>query len=617
MTIEKKGYIMQKMRTKDWTGRKSSYRILADIIILLLLTVSTSCNDKSNTEEILKRISEAGDSCISDALNELDSLWADSASMSYSERMKWHLIRSKYMNKAFIDMSDDSIMEDVAAYYDKNGSSEEKMMAHYLLGCTYRDKGDNPKTLQCYQDAVMLADTSQSDFDYNQLSRIYSQIEWIYLEEGFYKEALNAAEQARDNALLAHDTLLYWTYESCRANSFYQLCQYDSVLSVCKRVKPELERLNRSDVAALAQSPAFNVLIEQKRYSDAKVLMDYYERHSCLFDDYGEIKDVNKQSYFYTKGSYYMGMSMPDSAAWCFHRLLGKSGVLNDRVNAYRGLYELYMKSGITDSVMRYSRLYIDASDSLASSKATESMARISRMFEYEHYRKEAEQKRYEATAAETRNRWMMLAACTGIAAIAAAFALFRRRQRRRISFLADTYHDYAERLKETSRELDMLKSIHEESESSLNALLEEKAMEEERLRNMVQALEKKYNDTRQRQNITEGRMIKLITTVGENPVRKKLKPTDWDNIQNIVKAKYPKCHSLLQSKIGDLSPAEIKICCLSFLGIKPKLISNILHISQQSVTNYRIRLLNKLFDTNGSAKEFDDRVEKLKQMES
>ena len=36
----------------------------------------------------------------------------------------------------------------------------EKMEAHYLLGCIYCDMKEAPKAMQCYQDAVESVDTS-------------------------------------------------------------------------------------------------------------------------------------------------------------------------------------------------------------------------------------------------------------------------------------------------------------------------------------------------------------------------------------------------------------------------------------------------------------------------
>ena len=54
------------------------------------------------------------------------------------DRMQGELLRARRMNKEYIDFTTDSVMKEVAAYYDRHGSPNERMEAHYLLGCAYR-----------------------------------------------------------------------------------------------------------------------------------------------------------------------------------------------------------------------------------------------------------------------------------------------------------------------------------------------------------------------------------------------------------------------------------------------------------------------------------------------
>jgi lipopolysaccharide biosynthesis regulator YciM len=88
--------------------------------------------------------------------------------------MYYHLLLADAMNKAYVDMTTDSILKEVADYYDRHGSTNEQMRAHYLLGCAYRDMGEAPMALQCYQDAVDKADTTDTECDFSLLSRLHS-----------------------------------------------------------------------------------------------------------------------------------------------------------------------------------------------------------------------------------------------------------------------------------------------------------------------------------------------------------------------------------------------------------------------------------------------------------
>ena len=48
--------------------------------------------------------------------------------------MEAELLRARAMNKAYEPFTTDSVMKEVASWYDRNGTPNERMEAHYLLG---------------------------------------------------------------------------------------------------------------------------------------------------------------------------------------------------------------------------------------------------------------------------------------------------------------------------------------------------------------------------------------------------------------------------------------------------------------------------------------------------
>ena len=78
------------------------------------------------------------------------------------DRRQMHeaLMQAKAQNENFEPFTSDSTMLRVVDYYDSHGTANEQMLAHYLLGCVYRDLGDAPRALECYHDAVSKADTT-------------------------------------------------------------------------------------------------------------------------------------------------------------------------------------------------------------------------------------------------------------------------------------------------------------------------------------------------------------------------------------------------------------------------------------------------------------------------
>ena len=52
------------------------------------------------------------------------------------------------LNRAYAQLPSDTLLLEATAYFDRHGSANERLRAHYLLGCAYRDMGDAPRALQ-------------------------------------------------------------------------------------------------------------------------------------------------------------------------------------------------------------------------------------------------------------------------------------------------------------------------------------------------------------------------------------------------------------------------------------------------------------------------------------
>jgi hypothetical protein len=57
--------------------------------------------------------------------------------LSYKQVMKEEIQKAEKQNQEYIPFTSDSVLKIVVDYYDHYGNSQEKMKAHYLLGCAY------------------------------------------------------------------------------------------------------------------------------------------------------------------------------------------------------------------------------------------------------------------------------------------------------------------------------------------------------------------------------------------------------------------------------------------------------------------------------------------------
>ena len=93
-------------------------------------------------------------------------------------------------------------------FFDSHGNANDRLLAHYLLGRAYHEKGDAPMALECYQHAIDCADTTaMNDKDFAQLSRVYAQMAEIFYYQGLYREQLSHEKLSVHNAWKGKDTL--------------------------------------------------------------------------------------------------------------------------------------------------------------------------------------------------------------------------------------------------------------------------------------------------------------------------------------------------------------------------------------------------------------------------
>ena len=123
------------------------------------------------------------------------------------DRMRCELQRVDSLNSSDALLDTVTTIPEVVDYFDLWGSANERMTAHYLLGCVFRDQDNAPMALRCYRDAVGYADTTADDCDYRRLSRIYGQIADLFHQQRAPRLEIEAEQKAIEYAWRAKDTL--------------------------------------------------------------------------------------------------------------------------------------------------------------------------------------------------------------------------------------------------------------------------------------------------------------------------------------------------------------------------------------------------------------------------
>lgn len=361
------------------------------IYILSVLLLLVSCTGNKVIDEQITRadsLMEANSDSALVALGMLDSLRKNNPKMSKAQQMHFDLIYAKGMNKGFVDFTTDSVMKQVVAYYNQHGSANERMLAYYLLGCTYRDLNDSPASLDCYLQATGQADTLSRDCDYHTLARIYGQVGDAYLRQKMPLNAKNAYRKNEKYSWIAKDTLEALIAAESQVNSSIMLESPSQIIEQCNDVYNNYKKFGYPTEAARSLGVPMSSLLLTKQYAKVKRYMDIYERESGYFD--GKLNPgVNYGSYFYAKGLYYLNIHS-DSAKVYFQKCLNMSESVKAKLVAFDGWYRYYRQKHQLDSVEKYADLFIQYSDSVRIQNEAEAMSKTSALYNYSQWQKQA-----------------------------------------------------------------------------------------------------------------------------------------------------------------------------------------------------------------------------------
>ena len=506
-----------------------------------------------------------------------------------SRQMHEALMQAKAQNENFEPFTTDSTMLRVVDYYDSHGSANEQMLAHYLLGCVYRDLGDAPRALECYHDAVSKADTTDADCDFQRLSRIYGQMADLFYNQRspqFEKEAeLNAIRMAWK----AKDTLAALNFYAHLAGVYSLSRDRDSAYIISVNACKLLDKYKLSEYKYGFLHIQFGHLLEKQEYEKAKLLMNDFETKSNLFYNNGDILSGHEM-YYYRKGQYFIGINMIDSACFYFRKLLSFQSDICNIEAASKGLMEAYNKLGKPDSVMKYAQLFANANDSACLISSAEEINRANALYNYNTSRRQAKIKEQEAE----RYRNSMLLFCLLGCSLAFIITLYIIRQKKRIKKAEAIYKDTLNKYKETAFDLKLLRRDH-------NKYIETKEAELAELKLSLSILgdntsTEKWDCSRALYESPIMQHLNVLATTG-----KRISDEELNDFIEAMEKYMPSFCERLMNNNPELTQREIHVCLLSKMGYSSSMIGVLLSLTKQRVTNIRGTANQKLFGEKGA----------------
>ena len=623
-------------------------KTLRKTYIFLFLATLMACTEYGEFERRLTTADNLMNHGQADsAFRMLCGMNAEAESMPQSLQMRHLLLRSNAQNKVDSLFTSDSIGNVLVEYYDQYGTPNERMLAHYIKGCAYRDMGDQPATLRCYTDAVAAADTSMTDCNYDQLSIIYGQIARIFRKRAMSDNALQAYEYAERYAWKAKDTIKLLTFWGNRSDAFIDKGETQEALRIKEAVAGEFRRMGYPQYAAQVMGTCIKWYARQGDFNKAKAAMDDYETLSGYFQDNGEVKP-GMEDYYHIKGTYYLEKGHLDSAEFFFQKLQAKGKTTNDRYLASWGLSQLYKKTGESDSVAKYAFLNSVQNDSIYNERTAQNLLNAQAMYNYARHQENALRKELETKDMEiSRRNWII----AGVLLLSIIVFFWRRQIRlkkselrtanRKNTQLSTQLHTANKENAQLNTQLDannlkiaqlneqilekarIMNGLQEQVEDKsrlikqLNEIINHNAANLETITQMehtvaiqqqqMEDLQLMIDNFTQSRAINEIRQHPAIARMSElSRLNNKLPQShEWHALYDVVETHFPKFTNLRQMET--ISESEYQVCVLTKLQFALHEIATLTNSTKARLGMIRKRLLEKIFNTTeGGAKMFD-----------
>ena len=580
------------------------------ILIYMLIFMSlSSCSNRKYEQTITRadNLMELSQDSARSALAILDSIRPDLSKMGKSTQMRYQLVYAKGMNKGYVDFTTDSLMKEIVDYYDNHGTCQQQMLAHYLLGCVYRDLGDSPASLSCYNDAVEKVDTTSSDCDYKLLTRVYEQQGALFLSQSMPQNALSAYQKAEKYAWIAKDTLsAVLSYEHL-GNIYEYMDNMNKVIEVYENASRRYRQYGYPVQAARALGGAIQALILTKQYAKAKKYMDVFEAESGYFQKDSCYSYINYSHYYYLKGLYCLE-SHSDSAKYWFTKCQEFAKTNNNKSFSAYAWYLYYIKHQQMDSVAKYSEQAFAYNDSANLDMERDLMQKMQAIYDYDRWKNVAHNEEIKATRANLTLLVSILVSVSVIIIGILTFLVYRKKRKLELQEKEEQENLIRQQIYDTKQELELLRTVNDRK---IADVIKEKEQTINKLEDDLKDIRDKYSNSSLSDVdilLKESSIYKRIKYLELHP-KEIMRENDWIELEETIEQLIPSFIPLLKSRLNVIA---YRICLLVKLEISTSSIAILLGLSSSAISKYRKVMLEKLCGRSGKPKDFDEYIRQI-----
>ena len=589
------------------------------LYIIIGVALMMGCTD-GRYDAVLSQIDTLMEAHPDSALLRLDSIRSLKESWPKRLRMRYDLLEAKAQNKAFVDFTSDSIAKEFTRYYDSHGTANERLTAHYLLGCVYRDLGEAPHAVDCYLDAISQADTTAKDCDFYTLSCAYAQMADIYYRQLLLSYSIIARKRASYYAFKANKPVYAISDLERIASAYILQNKKDSAELILIEVQHLYQRYGLLQNALQSFTKLIHIYVnDSNKLIQTKELIDKYDSEFSSFDKNHELQGAKRKFYFY-KGRYFEGVNQLDSAEYYYRKIYRPNMSYTAMDPMYRGLLSVFTKRHQADSIAKYSQLLCLANDSSIAKKDQDLTAQMAASYNYNRYQKEALEN--EKIAHHT--QIILISILVGVAIVALFLYTIWRNHLKKQERLRAEYTKATEEYEKNIRTMRLLDSAYQEV---INAMKEELSKTKSESQSRLEAITSKYEKSKSEleeenrklvdsikrlekqeaisdylkktKELMDSEIVKHIKELEQKPLSR-LANGDWNILNAEIAINFPSIIHDLNS-LPKITDQKIRVCLLVILKIQDSCIANWLDLKANRISNIKSELNQELFGDNSA----------------
>lgn len=209
--------------------------LIANVLFLLI-----SCGEYREARSVMNEAESLMMTVPDSSLALLNGI-NEEALYTKGSRARYVLLRTMAKDKCYMDVAQDTVIQESYNWYQHHGSKRERMLATYYQGVVREQAGDNIEAVLAFREAEPLAESLE---DYRQLSLIEQHLCAIYGKNYDSVLALKYAQSALEAAKRTGEELLidYSKYDV--AFHLSSLSRYNDaeelLIEIFKKYKPEM-----------------------------------------------------------------------------------------------------------------------------------------------------------------------------------------------------------------------------------------------------------------------------------------------------------------------------------------------------------------------------------------